>query len=85
MRTNRLSIVVSAALIALMAFGAWAPSVAAAQAAIPSDFNGDGRADLAIGVIGDGHRFAGAVNVLYGSATGLTAAGDQLWTLDSPG
>ena len=59
--------------------------MAAARAAIPSDFNGDGRADLAIGVIGEGHEFAGAVNVLYGSATGLTAAGDQLWTLDTPG
>jgi len=29
--------------------------------------------------------FSGAVNVLNGSAVGLTAAGNQLWTLDSPG
>lgn len=52
------------------------------------DFDGDGRADLAIGTplepLGD-RLAAGAVNVLYGSASGLTAAGDQLWTLDSPG
>jgi FG-GAP repeat len=68
----------------------------AARGAVPrgpskgpvADFNGDGYADLAVGVpgeavgrIGD----AGAVNVIYGSADGLSAAGNQLWTLDSPG
>ena len=85
MRANRLTIFVSATLIGLLAAGVPAPSIAAARAAIPSDFNGDGHADLAIGVIGEGHEFAGAVNVLYGSANGLTAAGDQLWSLDTPG
>ena len=47
------------------------------------DFNADGFDDLAIGVpgedvgtIGDG----GAVNVIYGSASGLTSAGSQLWS-----
>jgi hypothetical protein len=54
-----------------------------------ADFNGDGFADLAVGVrledvgtVVDG----GAVNVLYGSATGLqaTAPEDQFWTQDSP-
>jgi hypothetical protein len=52
------------------------------------DFNGDGVADLAVGVPGedvDGIEDAGAVNVLYGSAAGLTAAGDQLFSQDSPG
>ena len=43
---------------------------------MPSDFNGDGYADLAVGVplekVG-GHFGAGAVNVLYGSGNGLTA------------
>lgn len=52
------------------------------------DFNGDGRDDLAIGVrfesVGDALD-AGAVNVLYGSSSGLTANGDQFWTQDSPG
>lgn len=46
------------------------------------DFNGDGRDDLAVGVPGeaiDGVASAGAVNVLYGSPAGLTAAGDQIW------
>jgi hypothetical protein len=45
------------------------------------NFDGDGYADLAIGVpyeaIGSVGQ-AGAVNVLFGSASGLTAAGDQL-------
>lgn len=51
------------------------------------DFDGDGRADLAIGVPGEAIGdivAAGAVNVLYGSSTGLTAVGDQLWNQDSP-
>ena len=46
------------------------------------DFNRDGYADLAIGIpeedIGTKDD-AGAVQVLYGSPTGLTAAGDQVW------
>jgi FG-GAP repeat protein len=53
-----------------------------------ADFNGDGFADLAIGVPYEDLgtiRDAGAVNVMYGSDTGLTAAGDQFWTQDSPG
>jgi disulfide bond formation protein DsbB len=52
------------------------------------DFNGDGRDDLAVGVPSE-HLgsvvYAGAVNVLYGSDTGLTATGNQFWTQDSPG
>jgi hypothetical protein len=52
------------------------------------DLNGDGFADLAVGVpfegIGSDHR-AGAVNVIYGSPSGLTAAGNQVWHQDSPG
>jgi hypothetical protein len=52
------------------------------------DFNGDGFADLAVGVpfedVGGGPD-AGAVNVLYGSSTGVTATGNQFWTQDSPG
>jgi disulfide bond formation protein DsbB len=47
------------------------------------DFNGDGFADLAIGVPFDGR--SGGVNVIYGSASGLTETGDQLWSQDSPG
>jgi hypothetical protein len=49
------------------------------------DFDGDGYDDLAIGVPredkGD-EMDTGAVNVLYGSSGGLSAAGDQLWDQD---
>jgi hypothetical protein len=52
------------------------------------DINGDGYVDLAIGVpyedVGSVLN-AGAVNVLYGSAEGLTATGNQLWHQDTPG
>ena len=54
----------------------------------PCDFNGDGFGDLAIGVPGEDIgdvTDAGAVNVLYGSAAGLTAGGDQLWHQDEVG
>lgn len=49
------------------------------------DFNGDGKADLAIGIPGEGigELFdAGAVSVVYGSSGGLTAAGDILFHQD---
>jgi hypothetical protein len=56
---------------------------------VTGDFNGDGFADLAVsayledvGTVAD----AGAVNVLYGSASGLqaTSPDDQIWSQDSP-
>ena len=52
------------------------------------DFNHDGFADLAVSVAGEdvgGIVDAGAVNVLYGSAGGLTGSGSQFFTQDSPG
>jgi disulfide bond formation protein DsbB len=52
------------------------------------DYNGDGFADLAVGTSGDdlpGVIDAGLVNVIYGSAAGLAAAGNQLWSQNSPG
>ena len=52
------------------------------------NFNGDGFADLAIGVPGErvgSVRGAGAVNVIYGSATGLRATGDQIWQQGTDG
>jgi hypothetical protein len=52
------------------------------------DFDGDGRADLAVGVpyedVGNAAD-AGAVNILYGSTTGLTAIGNQVLDQDSSG
>ncbi|HTH23048.1 MAG TPA: FG-GAP repeat protein [Nitrososphaeraceae archaeon] len=53
------------------------------------DFNGDGNDDLAVGVIGEdvgSMKDAGAVQVLYGSSSGLSATSpiaDQFWTQDS--
>ncbi|MEJ3742862.1 hypothetical protein WEI85_06205 [Actinomycetes bacterium KLBMP 9797] len=52
------------------------------------DLNGDGRDDLAVSARGDkvnGHALAGSVTVLFGSAAGLTTAGAQLATQDTPG
>ncbi len=69
---------------------AW-PTSASSKALHPAkayDFNGDGYADLPVGVPGEDVgrvRDAGAVNVIYGSAAGLTARGDQIWTQRSPG
>jgi FG-GAP repeat len=47
------------------------------------DFNNDGFTDLAVGVPGESVgtiQAAGAVNVLYGSASGLTGIGSQIFT-----
>ncbi|HEX2014833.1 MAG TPA: FG-GAP repeat protein, partial [Nitrososphaera sp.] len=56
------------------------------------DFNGDGYADLAIGSpsedVGTTAEDAGAVNVIYGSASGLSATAakaDQVWSQASGG
>jgi hypothetical protein len=59
-------------------------STAASGAAVRADFNGDSRVDLAIGAPRENDA-SGVVHVLYGSASGLTAAGSQLWSQDSPG
>lgn len=53
-----------------------------------ADFNNDGFGDLAVGVPGEdllGRTDAGAFNLIFGSATGLTAAGNQIWDQDSDG
>ena len=52
------------------------------------DLNGDGIADLVIGAEGEdvgGDNGAGAFNVLYGAAGGLTDVGSQEWDQDSAG
>src|SRR3954451_4022032 len=49
---------------------------------VSADFNNDGFADVALGVPGENVGAiadAGAVNVLYGTAGGLSAAGNQFW------
>jgi hypothetical protein len=56
-------------------------------AVAPGDFNGDGFADLAVGVPYEdtNQEDSGAVNILYGGSAGLSAAGNQFWTRDSDG
>lgn len=52
------------------------------------DYDGDGYDDLAIGAwreLVGAIDHAGAVNVIYGSGTGLTSAGDQVWHQDVEG
>lgn len=52
------------------------------------DIDGNGYSDLVVGVPGEvvgGTLAAGAVNVLYGTATGLSAAGDQIWDQGTAG
>jgi hypothetical protein len=47
-----------------------------------------GQSDIAAGVPFDilpGKAFTGGVNVLYGTSTGLSATGSQLWNQDSSG
>jgi hypothetical protein len=58
---------------------------AAADGSLQADFDNDGFPDLAIGVIGEDAGTEGAVNVLYGTPTGLSGAGGQFFTQDSPG
>ena len=72
--------------VALLMGAGIAPRVpAGASAADPGgpDFDGDGYADLAVGTAGS--EPGGGVHVFYGSATGLTATGDQWFSQDTPG
>lgn len=62
--------------------------LAASAAQVHGDFNGDGIADLAIGAPNEDvgtEGDAGAVHVLYGTATGLSGSNLQIWTQNSPG
>jgi FG-GAP repeat len=64
--------------------GPAAPAVPAAAAAgsLEADFNNDGFADLAVGADAEtigGNFAAGAVNVLYGGAGGLSGTGSQVF------
>jgi hypothetical protein len=90
MRMRRaLAISALVALVLLVAAGpaAAAPSRARAGPQAGVDFNGDGFADLAVGAPGEGIgnvQGAGALNVFFGSSTGLQAAGDVLFQGSQP-
>jgi disulfide bond formation protein DsbB len=67
--------------------GSSSPSGSSGGATVNADFNGDDYADLAVGVPEEtleGRFSAGAVNVLYGTSTGLSAFGSQFWHQDIP-
>jgi hypothetical protein len=64
------------------------PTAAAAAVSVEADFDNDGFADLAVGVPREGvgtADLAGAVNILAGSATGLSGAGSQQFVQGSGG
>jgi FG-GAP repeat protein len=68
------------------------PAGGSSSGVAKGDFNGDGFADMAIGVPEEdtgGAEDAGAVNVIYGSPTGLAADGSvpapQFWSQNSTG
>lgn len=70
----------------IMRFISAAATLTLLSSAVPSpsggaDFNADGHADLAVGVpfYLAAPEDVGAVNVLYGSAGGLTSVADQMW------
>jgi hypothetical protein len=54
------------------------------HAVAPGDFDGDGHEDLAVAAWLE-NKSAGAVNVLYGTPTGLSAARNQFLSQDTPG
>ncbi|MFI9030285.1 FG-GAP-like repeat-containing protein [Streptomyces sp. NPDC053560] len=61
---------------------------AAAGSGLQGDFNGDGYRDLAVSAPGAtvaGHKDAGAVTILYGSATGVSAGRHATFTQDTAG
>ncbi|WP_338781796.1 hypothetical protein [Streptomyces sp. DG1A-41] len=87
MRTRVTAAVLAVALTPL-ALTLSAPAAHAATAAAPYDFNGDGRADLAIGAPGAtvaGQARAGAVSVVYGSSTGPKSSTRTLLTQNTAG
>jgi hypothetical protein len=92
MGVRRAAVLLPAVIFAAGSLGMVRPPALGAPLAPESsltDFNGDGFADLAVGVpfedIGS-VADAGAVQVLYGSAAGLQALApdDQIWSQDSP-
>ncbi|MEU3935029.1 hypothetical protein AB0E85_23810 [Streptomyces sp. NPDC029044] len=87
MRTRITAAALAAALTPL-ALTLSAPAAHAAPAAAPYDFNGDGRADLAIGAPGAtvaGQAKAGAVSVVYGSTSGPKTSTRTLLTQNTAG
>jgi hypothetical protein len=83
------AVVVLGALTTAALIGPASAGLSACTNRVPSDFNGDGYADVAAGGPGrvvDGVNDAGAVRIFYGDAAGLAATGtDQYVDQDSTG
>src|SRR6266508_552874 len=80
--------VMAAALPVVRVVAKDAPAGSAAGPNVWADFDNDGFVDLAVGTPSEDVGTivdAGAVTVLYGSAAGLTGAGSQQFTQDTPG
>ena len=77
----------AAATIALSTDGATAAGLATEGRQLHADFNGDGFADLAVGVPYEDQAATndGAVNVIYGAAGGLGVSGNEVWSQGSQG
>ncbi|MEU6259540.1 hypothetical protein [Streptomyces sp. NPDC047043] len=85
MTYRRLAVLLAASLTPLALAS---PAAQAATPAKPYDFNGDGRTDLAIGAPAAtvaGKAKAGAVSVVYGSASGLKSSTHTLITQNTSG
>ena len=82
---GRLTVLMAVVVAVLSGYGiasAGSQAVAAAAAQVQADFNGDGLADLAIGVPNEDvgtAAGAGVVQVLYSNSVGLTGTGSQLF------
>src|SRR4051812_48855201 len=88
MRFARRSITLFAGASVILTLASPGAFAAGPEPARRSDFNGDGYVDLAIGVPFESVgkiAYAGVVNVLYGSAAGLSAVGNQSWSANSTG
>ncbi len=85
MRRSLVLCLIASALVALPSSPAVAGSGGTSSGMTSADFNGDGFDDLAVGVSAEDRgssdtpiENAGAVNVIYGSATGLGSPKNQL-------
>jgi hypothetical protein len=78
----------NSSLLGVAIAGAAGPDDAFGTAIEWGDFNGDGFSDLVVGVPGETvgtQRGAGAINVIYGSAVGLTGLRNKVWHQNTTG